>query len=147
MQLLRKDIPPYCLYYQDTDSLFVDEQWFGREGRWELPIGEELGQLRIEGVYENVEIRGPKNYTADGRHCISGIRKRDVQIGETTFVCQRMERTASVISREPDGVVRSWERCIDVPGTCREGGYRSDGWAIPYALGLTKPPARSTLTV
>lgn len=147
MQVLRSVIPPSCLYYQDTDSLMVDEKWYSDEGRWILPMGDELGQLRVVNVYERLKIRGPKNYTADGKHCIAGIRKRDRQVSDTAFVCERMERTASVIGREPDGAVRVWERSIDVPGTCREGGYSADGWSIPLTLGLTKPFGPTTITV
>jgi hypothetical protein len=146
MQHIRQDIPPSCLYYQDTDSLLVDREWFYDDGRWQLPMGKGLGQLRIVGEYAKLEIRGPKNYTADGRHCISGVRRKDRKEGAYTFIGSRMERTASIVTRPPDGTVRSWERIFDVPGTCREAGYNAEGWYIPMALGLTKTASVARLT-
>jgi len=146
MRFLRRHIPPYALYYQDTDSLFVCQNWFNTEGKDMLDIGTGLGQLRIVNHYKEVTIRGAKNYTADGRDCISGVKSTDKSLGGTTYEGIRMETAAKVITRYPDGAIRSWSHTADFPGTCREGGYTKEGWSVPATLGLTKPATADRLT-
>jgi hypothetical protein len=147
MRQIRRDIPPTCLYYQDTDSLMVDRTWYDTEGKQVLLIGDGLGQLRVIGVYGNVTIRGRKNYTVDGRDCISGMSVKDVKIGDTTYVGERFERAASIVSRNPDGIVRAGEREFSFPGVCQEGAYDRNGWAIPVVLGLTEKPRPVILNI
>lgn len=63
------------VYYVDTDSLFVDAIGSARlVESGHLSIGE-MGYLQVEGVYHDMEVRGIKDYTVDGRHVSAGLPK------------------------------------------------------------------------
>lgn len=134
MRNLRKLIPPSSLYYQDTDSLIIENR---SEAYRDLELhhkGDGIGQLRIVGIYSACHIRGPKNYTADGQNVISGVSKRDRECRSMEWTAERFEGAGEIVTREPDGVVRSFIREFSTPGTCLEGGYRDDGFYFPVKL-------------
>lgn len=134
MRAIRAQIPPSCLYYQDTDSLMFDKQCF-HSGDFPLDsIGDDIGQLRLVGEYAEATFRGPKNYTVDGRHVIAGIRKRDVEIAPMKWSAERFERLSAIFCREPDSSLRTHVVDIDTPGTDSEGGLREDGFTVPILL-------------
>jgi hypothetical protein len=134
MRMVRSLFPPRTVVYQDTDSLFVLASAAVPVGAAFDLIGPDLGQLRLVGTYENMTIRGPRNYTVDGRHVISGVRRKDIQVGYMEFSGERFERAPSILTREPDGVVKSWTTQGTFLGACHEGGYGNDGWTYPLEL-------------
>ncbi len=134
MRQLRKMIPPSCLYYQDTDAFIVDKQCL-QSGDFPMhAIGDDIGQLRLVGEYNEAIFRGPKNYTLDGRHVIAGIRKRDIEIANMKFSAERFERLSAIFCREPDATIRTHTMDIDTPGSDSEGGLRVDGFTRPIVL-------------
>lgn len=62
-------------YYCDTDSLFCSPLGSGRLVAAGLVRTGEMGYLRQEGVYHEMEIRGLKDYTVDGRRVLAGLPK------------------------------------------------------------------------
>lgn len=134
MRELRRQLPKGSVYYQDTDSLFVN--YVSQEANDIIKHirGDGLGELRHVADYMHLAIRGPKNYTAEGRHVIAGVRAKDLPISEGEWVGERFERAGSVVSRNPDGCIRSYRVDFATPGTCAEGGYDDDGWYFPREL-------------
>jgi len=80
-------------------------------------------------------IRGPKNYTVDGKNVISGVRSRDLEVGPQSWSGERFEGAPQIVTREPDGTVQTWMVDFETPGTCLEGGYLESGWSFPIQLG------------
>jgi len=70
-------------YYSDTDSLWVNE--IGAANVEEQIHQLELGKLKIEGVHEEVDIYGPKDYVLDGKSRIKGIRANAKKLKCNTF--------------------------------------------------------------
>lgn len=134
MRTLRSMLPPGSVLYQDTDSIFVDTASTNVHACLQSEIGDGLGQLRHVATYQRCEFRGQKNYTCDGRHVISGVKPGDIEIAPLLFAGAREEGAGPIVSREPDGAIRSWPSEYYLPGTCHEGGYSEDGWYFPIEL-------------
>ena len=64
------------VYYCDTDSLFVSGDGMNRLTEAKDVIGPFLGQLRVEGRYDDVEIFGWKHYYAGGELRCAGFDRR-----------------------------------------------------------------------
>jgi DNA polymerase family B len=62
-------------HYCDTDSLFCDEVGSGRLLAAGLVQPDRMGFLRLEGIYHEMEVRGIKDYSVDGRHVCAGLPK------------------------------------------------------------------------
>lgn len=82
------------VYYTDTDSLITDKQGYkilAQEPfmvinrKLEPFIGENLGQLKIEGIARKVVLHGLKDYVFGKEVKIKGIRKDAVQLSEVMF--------------------------------------------------------------
>lgn len=114
------------VYYCDTDALMVDEAGYHRLQRHGEIVPGELGALYIHGVYDNVEIRGAKYYSADGRITCAGLPRGacvdagdglhywydDRASGEAARHCRPTStRTIHQYRRRPDyhgGLVDRW---------------------------------------
>jgi len=69
--------------YCDTDSIYVNEAGFKR---MEAVISEKtLGAWSIKNKFSLLELRGPKDYTADGEDTIKGIRATAVKLALNTY--------------------------------------------------------------
>jgi hypothetical protein len=134
MRDVRRNITAGRVYYQDTDSLFVDQEAsvsLDNGDRW---IGNGLGQIRRIGEYNSAIFRGVKNYTVDGRHVIAGIKSRDIEIADMKWSAERWERSNAIFNRNPDGTVRTHTISVDTPGSESEGAIGADGWTQPLRL-------------
>ena len=134
MRYLRSLLPERTVYYQDTDSLLVNADclvvWKALRGL----EGQDLGLLRTIGRYNSVTIRGPKNYSCDGKHTIAGVKLSDDELGPNAWTGIRFESGSQIVIREPDWTVRTWRVNFDTPGTCLEGGYGEGGWYYPMQI-------------
>lgn len=134
MRHVRELIGNRGIYYQDTDSLMVDEEVAGYIQSIPGLVGEGLGQLRTVGTYRSCIFRGVKNYTADGRHVISGVKSKDVALADMQWSGQRWERSNAIFNRQPDGTIRVHTVDLNTPGIDSEGGVNEDGWTYPLRL-------------
>ena len=71
------------IYYCDTDSLWVNEVGYRNLSPYLHET--ELGKLKLEGIHDDVEIRGAKDYTIDGKTRIKGIRAKARQLGRNIY--------------------------------------------------------------
>jgi hypothetical protein len=134
MRNIRNQLPAGSIYYQDTDSLMVDECTADIIDDELQLAGDGIGQLRKVGEYSDVILRGPKNYSIDGRHVVAGVRKRDVEVTEMSWCAERFERVSAVFCRQPDGTIRTHQVDFETPGTNNEGYVKDDGWCEPVEL-------------
>lgn len=59
-------------YYNDTDSIWVDKCGYERLSHLIHPT--RMGAIKLEGIFNDVAIMGPKDYILDGKVTIKGIR-------------------------------------------------------------------------
>ena len=85
------------IFYMDTDSLLVDEQ--GRKNLTKEIDNLLLGKLKVEAIYHDIEIHGPKDYRFDKKVKIKGIRKDAVKISENEYKQMQFLKTRSLIRK------------------------------------------------
>lgn len=83
------------VFYVDTDSLVVNNE--GLEGLSAHIIPQELGKLRLEGVYNDLQIHTSKDYVFDGRVRRKGIRTEAVDAGDGHFWQDQQRGLAAMI--------------------------------------------------
>jgi len=69
--------------YCDTDSLMVTD--IGRDNLAPYLSSTELGKLKLERTVDHLIIRGLKDYSADEKVVIKGVRKSATQIGDGVY--------------------------------------------------------------
>lgn len=91
------------VYYVDTDSLFVNEK--GYQNLKDLIDDYKLGYLKIEGVFHDLQIYGPKDYESDTTTKIKGIPHNAKKIAADTYEYTHFERMRTRLRRGlPGGV-------------------------------------------
>lgn len=131
MRHVRSILQNGVVYYQDTDSVIVDETGSHELRNFDGMVGDGIGQLREVGCYKDAIFRGIKNYSLDGRHIIAGVRARDNEIQEMSWSGERFERVSAIFNRQPDGTIRTHAVDFDTPGANYEGNVNADGWCDP----------------
>jgi DNA polymerase type B, organellar and viral len=123
------------VHYVDTDALMCNERGYRRLlGAGHVGTGE-WGLLKIEGVYNDVVIRGIKSYLADGRSVCagdpaSGAQTAPVggnptkQIGIAGYCHARQQPDNILIATAPQRT-----------GVYRHGVPHVSGWVDPHWLG------------
>ena len=86
------------IYYMDTDSLLVDEQ--GYKNLISEIDNIELGKLKVEAIYHDIEIHGPKDYRFDKKVKIKGIRKDAIKISDNEFKQEQFAKTRTLVRKE-----------------------------------------------
>ncbi len=84
------------VYYVDTDSLIVNKEGYEN---LKIFIGDELGQLKLEGIATEIEIIAPKWYRFGEETKIKGIRKEDEKINEYTYKHKRLAKTKTLLTK------------------------------------------------
>lgn len=116
---------PENVLYVDTDSLLVTH--VGLERLTDLIKLADLGALKVEGVYNHVEIYGCKDYVFGTKTKIKGIRKKAALIAPGVYEQERwsslrgMLRDAS-LNRPTTRMVRKYLRRQYDKGTVLESG-------------------------
>jgi len=75
------------VYYTDTDSLITNEE--GYKNLQDMQDPKKLGFLKVEGETEQLEIRGPKDYTFGDIVKVKGVRSTAVEISPGVFVQEK----------------------------------------------------------
>jgi hypothetical protein len=118
-------------YYCDTDSLFCSLLGSERLVKAGLVRPAEMGCLRLENVYHEMEIRGIKDYTVDGRHVVAGLPKgtADVPGDQDAYWWQPWIGLATAKRQRPtaDVVLKRYQRLQPY----RHGTILADGKVAP----------------
>ena len=115
--------------YVDTDSIITNQAGNG-------PLMDNLddtimGKWKLEGVSNNVNIRGLKDYTFDGVDTIKGVPKRSEKLSDNTFKYERIgslkETKAGTLTKPNDvhTVVKTLRRQYEKSILCTNCGYHA----------------------
>lgn len=122
--------PRQCLY-QDTDSLLVLRD--GAEALMRAAVTDQyrMGMLKLVGIYEFMDVYGPRNYQRDDENIVAGLKSDAELIGDRAWKTTKQEDIRSIISRRPDGSVLRWSALFQAPGVLHGYGLGIDGWTYP----------------
>lgn len=120
------------VYYGDTDSLLLDEKGYKRmKGKLHKS---RLGCWSVDGEYDEIYIRGPKDYRFGAKEKIKGVKKKHV-ITDTGKYRQLQFTSLKWNIREnmPDQpVIRHVEK--DLKRLYKKGVIQADGRVEPFRL-------------
>lgn len=88
--------------YVDTDSLFVTQEGYIRLQPF---IGNDLGQLKLEGIYDWVEVRAPKDYSTPSQTKIKGVSKSCIEVDNSKYICPQFLKIKSSLHHGLGGAV------------------------------------------
>lgn len=129
-------------YYCDTDSLFVNQDGF--DNLADLIGDETLGGLKVEKEVENLSIFGLKDYLADDKKVIKGVRKTAVKISDVEYEQEQWPSLQGML------IAASTEKYVTIKthkNLYREyskGLVTAEGWMIPFSFDGQFPNAPPT---
>ncbi|MBC8551667.1 MAG: hypothetical protein H8D23_18630 [Candidatus Brocadiales bacterium] len=111
------------IYYCDTDSLLLNQKGYNKiKDKLSDTI---LGCWACEGVYENINIRGNKDYVFDTKHKVKGIKGnaeflekntfRQLQFGSLTGVIRSHRTNAPIIKYINKSLTREYKKGYVLP--------------------------------
>lgn len=106
MTELRRRIRPGALIYQASDGFHVTKDGFNDLSSEMEKYPGELGKLRLEGIYQWADYRGPHDYTVDGTHVIAGMVAGTEVNERGEYVQTELPSLRSILTREPGGILR-----------------------------------------
>jgi DNA polymerase elongation subunit (family B) len=119
------------VFYVDTDSLFVNEKGYSNLKEY---IGNELGQLKVEGVYNHGEFYLPKFYVLGEEVKRKGLTKHAIEIEPWTFQDLRFWRSLSLLSKGIYSNVIVEKTIKHISPIYRKGKVLEDGRVIPWRI-------------
>lgn len=133
------------VFYNDTDSLFVSKKGYQRLLRHGLVDANTMGKLKLEGVYLDVVLHGPKHYHANGKLKIKGVRDNAIKVGDNTYLQNQFEGLKSVLRREPCPFIKiKWVEKEYSPEVDK-GILLKTGFVTPFVLNEPKGITIETL--
>lgn len=106
MRKMRSIAGPENLIYQGCDSLHVTREGFERLRDNCLLCDTTLGALRFVDCASFAHYRGPSDYTFNGIHSISGVKKEAEEEEDYHFEQFEDPSLRKIICRQPDGTIR-----------------------------------------
>lgn len=140
MRNIRESFPPDSVYYQATDSLYINDDAYSELGIRRLINSETLGAFKNEATYNNLIIRNIHNLDKDDKKIRGSIRGKAIELSEDTFQQDAWEsllpgikaghhdqvHIQTVIKR----LTHRYDRQQVLPdGRCVP--YKIDNWGIP----------------
>lgn len=122
------------VFYQATDSLFVDEIGKCRLDAAGLLSEKHRGKMKYVNSFDNVTFESVHRYQADDKRVLGAIRKGSKQIGPKSFECTRFESTLGGLNRgHYDGVyIGTVIKNLRTP--YQRGVITPSGWVEPFTL-------------
>lgn len=114
-------------YYQDTDSLHVNEYGSRRLIATDQVQDGVIGKLRLQSVVQEAEYIAPKHYWHDGQWTIAGIKRNAQYLGNETFRQQQWTDINQLIEAIPPIHATTVDVTVDrsndeIPGSVDEYG-------------------------
>src|SRR4029453_13205075 len=109
MSNIRDQLPSGSVFYQDTDSLHVNDDGANALHLSGLVDPVALGKFHLERTAMTATYRGPKDYTIDGEHVVAGRKPDPIRAGKSFFVQSETVNLDTVLSMEPNGTVKMAE--------------------------------------
>ncbi len=135
---LRRIAGSRSVLYSDTDSIHVTAAGYHRLADAGQIGGAAMGTLRCVEVIDTAEYRGPRNYTANGRNVVAGLKASAEAIAPDVFLQSEWQRLDSILAERPAGRVVVKEQIFTVPGHTPSDGGDVAGWAaVPLVNDLS----------
>lgn len=127
-------LPEKSVLYQSNDGLLLTDSGYLHLANILGLVGNDLGQYRLCGVYEDAEIFGPRDYRLGTDLRKAGLPRDRAEISERRWSVRRFESALALVCRPPDGTVRVYDDVVSgsplTPGQYRE----NSGWMKPIRL-------------
>lgn len=118
------------VYYVDTDSLFVNQSGYQHLNEYLDEF--KLGYLKIEKIFHDLVIYGPKDYESDNMTKIKGIPKNAKKIDENTYSYTHFERMRSRLRRGLSGGVPVYDVQKTLSRKYDKAEVLPSGWCKPF---------------
>lgn len=138
MDKLRAQCPERSVLYQGTDSLFTLPAGTASIKKSGMVCQHELGKMKVTGTYDDVSIYAPKVYRVDGKIVAAGLAGNAVELGDGRFQQTNFESGGSIITRNQDGTVKTWQSIWHTPGRTLPASVGWDGWTRPLCIRIER---------
>lgn len=125
-------------YYCDTDSLFVN-----RAGYANLTAyldNDRLGGLKVEKQVQELRIFGLKDYVADDKITLKGIRRNAVQITATRYRQEQWPSLQGLLVAADTQSYTTISREKNLYRDYRKGLVKTTGEIVPFLLAVADSP-------
>jgi hypothetical protein len=120
------------VFYYDTDSIFTDQIGYRRMVDAGCVSVDELGKWKLLGTYNNVEIRGIKNYIADAVRVCAGLRFSDRDVAGPANTAPQMHSMDSSVLAQTEPLPIVVERKNEPNGAYKHGKTLPSGYVKPF---------------
>jgi hypothetical protein len=120
------------VYYCDTDSVFVNTT--GYENLKDELDDEKLGKLKIEKVFNNLTINGPKDYKGDDLVKLKGVPKKARRLSDGVYQYTHFTRFRERLRRGVSGGVLTEQKVKRLARNYDKATVLPSGRCIPFRL-------------
>lgn len=120
------------VYYCDTDSLLIDRHAYDRiKHKLSKSV---LGCWSLDGEYDKVNLRGPKDYVFGSKEKIKGVKKKHVVVKEGLYRVIQFSNLKGLIraNHTHAPIIKHVEKHLE--RVYRKGLVRDDGVVEPFVL-------------
>ena len=128
---------PGNYFYCDTDSLFVNRTGYANLAAYLDPI--KLGGLKVEKKVKNIVIYGLKDYVADDKTIIKGIRKNALQIDATSYRQEQWPSLQGMLVKQNTDIYTTLQTSKTLSRQYYKGEVTDSGWIVPFYLDVPDP--------
>lgn len=125
--------PRHTLYVA-TDSLIVDNTGLANLTKAGIIWPDGVGSLRVVRSHPDIEIRGPNNYTHDGRQVVSGRSHRALQFDGNRWQAERWQGLEETFLESDRTQVTSFAVQGNIDNCTVPGKVGPGGWLTPPML-------------
>jgi len=119
-------------FYCDTDSLFVNQQ--GYDNLVDLIDDDLIGGLKVERKVDNLHIYGLKDYIADDKTVLKGIKKTAVKVSDTEYRQEQWPTLQGLLCSNRTGKYVTVNQTKNLYRTYHKGNVTKAGWTIPFSF-------------
>ena len=119
-------------FYNDTDSLFVDEEGFNR--LIDCVDNFKLGYLKREADKEDLIIHGPKDYEWKDGMKLKGVPKEAVQVSENAYEYWSWDKTATYVHHRDICQYKNRKVVKRLKRVYLKGWVLDSGWVVPFEM-------------
>lgn len=131
MQVCGKGNYVYC----DTDSLMVNDK--GKENLYPYLSNTELGKLKLEKTVSKLIIRGLKDYSADEKVVVKGVRRSAVQVEDGVYTQEQWPTFKGTLKTTDADRYVVKHMTKHLKRTYTKGQVCEDGVVTPFVLSQT----------
>ena len=124
-------------YYCDTDSLFVNQAGYDNLTKYIDPI--KLGSLKLEKKVNNIVLYGLKDYIADDKIALKGIRKNAVRLTSNSYKQEQWPSLQGMLVKQNTAVYTTLSTSKTLNRQYHKGEVTISGWIVPFDLDVSPP--------